>query len=182
MFKPPGSPQKTGVVILTTSTPGCPPSSTDSPCPIATTQWQGTQHPPWHSAGQEESPQPYAQLGLLQCQINWRIWKYQHLWQRRRPAFWPLSLIGIHPRSCWRPLPQDSRHFKPTWRSCRNSTNWKTSSVALTQSLVQNITRILPLEVRSPFYDQFTLFQELSATFVKLRCGNFRFYDTKMSL
>ena len=99
-FKPPGSPQKTGVVSLTTSTTGCPPSTTDSPCPIATTLWQGTPHPPCHRAGQEESPQPHAELGILQCQINWRIWKYQHLWQRRRPAFWPLSLLWIHPRSC----------------------------------------------------------------------------------
>ena len=69
-FKPPGSPQKTGVVSLTTSTTGCPPSTTDSPCPIATTLLQGTPHPPCHRAGQEESPQPHAELGILQCQIN----------------------------------------------------------------------------------------------------------------
>ena len=35
-------------------------------------------------------------------------------------------------------------------------------SVAITQSLIQNIMRSLPLEVRPSFNDQFTLFQKQS--------------------
>ena len=107
------------------------------------------------------SPQPNHQLGLLQGQINWRIWKY---WQFGREVNQLFDLLPRNEsvqevlfRSC-------SRHFRPTWKSCNNSTNWRNlHSDALTQSLVQNIMRSLPLEVRPSFNNQFTQFQELNA-------------------
>ena len=57
-------------------------------------------------------------------------------------------------------FPPRLKRFSPTWTGCLSSTSWSTSIVAITQFLVQNTMRRLPLKVRPSFNYQFAIFQE----------------------
>ena len=85
--------------------PGCPPSWTVSPLLDATCQT--FTHSPSHSIDLEGLLQQHHQLNHFQNQVNWGIWEHWHLWPRCQSDFWPPSLLWIHSRSCWRPVPQD---------------------------------------------------------------------------
>ena len=117
--RPPGSPLQPGLVSHTDFYPWL--SSVLNGFALTSCDDPGELYLTLHAI-----PWPNHQLGLLQGHINWRIWKYWQFGREVNQLFDLLprdeSVQEVLFRSC-------SRHFRPTWRSCNNSTKWRTSTV-----------------------------------------------------